>query len=83
MCVIFRFAFGVRGDWGACLQKYSEKDLNSHHMSPVFTFKEDIVPICQQLLPVNGVPFDIRVLILKFSGHLSVGKRSVSWVLFN
>ena len=81
MCVIFRFAFGVRGEWGACVQKYSEKDLNSHHMP--FTFKDDIVTICQQLLPVNCVPFDIRVLILSYSGHLSVGKRSVSWVLFS
>ena len=37
--------------------------------------------LCDYFLNIN-IPIDIRVLILRFSGHIRQGKRSLQWVLF-
>ena len=34
------------------------------------------------LMPVEKIPLQLRVIILKFSGHLKVGTRSLQFVVY-
>ena len=36
----------------------------------------------QFLLPIDSIPDEIKKIVLIFSGHLRIGKRSVSWLLY-
>ena len=47
-----------------------------------FCFKSNIVEVCRLLMPFP-IPTPLCSLILTFSGHLHVGKRSLSWVIYS
>ena len=34
------------------------------------------------LMPVENIPLELRIIILKFSGHLKVGHKSIQFVVF-
>ena len=37
--------------------------------------------LCNYFLSID-IPIDIRVLILRYSGHIKIGKKSLRWTLF-
>ena len=47
-----------------------------------FTFKEDVLYICNVLLPCS-LPVELRAVILQYSGHLTISNHHLSWILFN
>ena len=47
-----------------------------------FAFKENVLEVCRLLMPVP-FPIPLCTLILTYSGHLHVGKRSLSWVIYS
>ena len=34
------------------------------------------------LMPVEKIPLQLRIIILKFSGHLKVGNKSIQFVVY-
>ena len=62
-------------------RKYSASPLNTHML---FCFKSNILEVCLLLMPLPfPFPTALCSLILTFSGHLHVGKRSLSWIIYS
>ena len=43
---------------------------------------QDVANVCNLLMPVDSVLWEIKSVVLQFSGHLYVGERSMSWYLY-
>ena len=45
-------------------------------------FKEDVIQVCKLMFPVLSFPDEIRAMVLVYSGHLRVGRKSLSYTIF-
>ena len=71
---------GLMGLMGLMGLKYRYRLLINARMNPnMFTNKRDIVDL---LLPITDLPHELRQLILVYSGHLKVGHRSLSFLVY-
>ncbi len=42
----------------------------------------NLIEAAKLLCPVPKIPMQLRIIILKFSGHLKVGNRSIQFVVY-
>ena len=49
----------------------------------MLNLKQCAIEVCLLILPDLVLPFELQVVVLKFSGHLFLGKKSISWTVFS
>ena len=60
--------------------KRETNQLKNDHM---LNLKQCAIEVCRLILPELVLPSELQVIILTFSGHLFLGKKSISWTVFS
>jgi hypothetical protein len=42
----------------------------------------NLISAANFLMPVEKIPLELRIIILKFSGHIKVGNKSIQFVVY-